>query len=204
MVDAHIKLVIDELEAQGLLDNTVIIYTSDHGDGHAAHQWNQKMTFYEEAINVPFIVSWKGETRAGYIDEITLSNTGLDIFPTILSFAGVPVPESLHGLDLTPQVLADSAGTLPERNYVVSEINHAQYKGRMVVTRDYKYILFDGGENPEQLFDLANDPGELNPVTYDSDYKETLLAHRNMLVDWHEKIGDEDFDPTGKFPNIAR
>jgi arylsulfatase A-like enzyme len=52
MVDAHIKLVIDELEAQGLLDNTVIIYTSDHGDGHASHQWNQKMTFYEEAINV--------------------------------------------------------------------------------------------------------------------------------------------------------
>ena len=204
MVDAHIKLVIDELEAQGLLDNTVIIYTSDHGDGHAAHQWNQKMTFYEEAINVPFIVSWKGKTTAGYIDEITLSNTGLDIFPTILSFAGVPVPESLHGLDLTPQVLADSAGTLPERNYVVSEINQAQYKGRMVITRNYKYILFDGGENPEQLFDLANDPGELNPVTYDSDYKETLLAHRNMLVDWHEKIGDEDFDPTGKFPNIAR
>ena len=92
MVDAHIKLVIDELENQGLLDDTVIIYTSDHGDGHASHKWNQKMTFYEEAINVPFIVSWKGKTRADYIDKDTLSNTGLDIFPTILGFAGVLVP----------------------------------------------------------------------------------------------------------------
>jgi arylsulfatase A-like enzyme len=68
MVDAHIKLVIDELETQGLLEDTVIIYTSDHGDGHAAHKWNQKMTFYEEAINIPFIVSWKGKTRPGYLD----------------------------------------------------------------------------------------------------------------------------------------
>ena len=110
MVDAHIKLVIDELEKQGLLENTVIIYTSDHGDGHAAHQWNQKMTFYEEAINVPFIVSWKGKTKAGYIDENTLSSTGLDIFPTILKLAGLPIPETLHGLDLGPQVLAEPAG----------------------------------------------------------------------------------------------
>ncbi len=140
MVDAHIKLVIDELEAQDLLEDTLIIYTSDHGDGHAAHQWNQKMTFYEEAINVPFIISWKGKTKAGYLDEETLSSTGLDIFPTILSFAGVPIPGSLHGLDLGPQVLADPAGaTLTDRHYVVSEINQARYKGRMVVTSDYKY-----------------------------------------------------------------
>jgi arylsulfatase A-like enzyme len=201
MVDAHIKLVIDELDNQGLLENTLIIYTSDHGDGHAAHKWNQKMTFYEEAINVPFIVSWKGRTRAGYLDEKTRSSTGLDIVPTILRAAGVPIPESLPGLDLTPQVLADPAGeTLPERQYVVSEINQQKYKGRMVVTQNFKYILFDGGANPEQLFDLANDPGELNPVTYDPDYREQLMAHRNMLLDWNTRTDDRDFSPVGKFP----
>ncbi|GAG73074.1 unnamed protein product, partial [marine sediment metagenome] len=204
MVDAHIKLVIDELENQGLLENTMIIYTSDHGDGHASHKWNQKMTFYEEAINVPFIVSWKGKTRAGYVDEATLSSTGLDIFPTILSAAGVPIPESLLGLDLTPQVLADSGGeTLPERTYVVSEINQQKLKGRMVVTADYKYILFDGGANPEQLFDLANDPGELWPVTYQPEYREQLIAHRNMLLEWNDRIDDADFSPVGKFPDLA-
>jgi len=202
MVDAHIKLVIDELETQGLLDNTVIIYTSDHGDGHASHKWNQKMTFYEEAINVPFIVSWKGKTKAGYLDERTLSSTGLDIFPTILSFAGVPIPESLHGLDLVPQVLGDPGGeTVPARHFVVSEINQAQYKGRMVVTQDFKYILFNGGANPEQLFDLANDPGELSPVTHQPEYRPTLQAHRHMLLKWHERIGDDDFDPAANFPD---
>jgi len=203
MVDAHIKLVIDELENQGLLEDTVIIYTSDHGDGHAAHKWNQKMTFYEEAINVPFIISWKGKTKAAYLDESTLSSTGLDIFPTILKLAGVPIPESLHGLNLLPQVLADPAGdTLPERQYVVSEINQAQYKGRMVVSQNFKYILFDGGENPEQLFDLANDPGELRPVTYKPEYREQLTAHRNMLLEWNKRIADADFDLVGKFPDF--
>ena len=201
MVDAHIKLVIDELENQGLLENTLIIYTSDHGDGHASHMWNQKMTFYEEAINVPFVVSWKGKTKAGYIDEQTLSSTGLDIFPTILRTAGVPIPESLLGLDMTPQVLADADGeALPERGYVVSEINQRKLKGRMVVTQNFKYILFDGGANPEQLFDLVNDPGELHPVTYNPEYKEQLIAHRNMLLEWDQRIDDSDFSPVGKFP----
>ena len=202
MVDAHIAQVMDELEEQGLLDNTVIIYTSDHGDGHASHQWNQKMTFYEESINVPFIVSWKGRTRAGMIDESTLSATGLDIFPTILGLAGVPVPESLHGLDMTPAVLADPfAESIPVRNYVVSEINQlGGLKGRMVVTEEYKYVLFDGGENREQLFDLVNDPGEMTPVTYKPEYRHQLLAHRYMLLEWDQRTGDDDFSPADKFP----
>ncbi len=99
-------------------------------------------------------------------------------------------------------LLADAAGELlPERAYVVSEINQAKLKGRMVVTRDFKYILFDGGANPEQLFDLVNDPGELRPVTDEADYREQLLAHRNMLLEWDNRIGDDDFNPIGKFPD---
>ena len=206
MVDAHVKQVVEELENQSLLEDTVIIYTSDHGDGHASHQWNQKMTFYEEAINVPFIVSWKGKTKAGYLDEETLLSTGLDIFPTILKLAGVPIPESLHGLDLVPQVLTDPGeDILPEREYVVAEINQlgSNFKGRMVTSKNFKYILFDNGENREQLFDLVNDPGELHPVTYTPEYREQLIAHRNMLLDWNEKIQDDDFSPAGKFPDLS-
>jgi hypothetical protein len=86
---------------------------------------------------------------------------------------------------------------------VVSEINQlGGIKGRMVVTQDYKYMLFDSGENREQLFDRINDPGEMKPVTYDPDYRDQLLAHRNMLLDWDRKIGDKDFQPEGKFPEL--
>lgn len=205
MVDAHIKLVVDELEEQGLLENTVIIYTSDHGDGHAAHKWNQKMTFYEESINVPFIVSWKGKTKAGFLDETTLSSTGIDIMPTILKLAGIPIPEELNGVDLSPAAMADSGEqTVEARDYVVSEIVQADINGRMVVTQDMKYILFESGENREQLFDLIKDPGELFPVTHDANYRDALLSHRNMLLDWDKKISDDDFSPKGKFPALGK
>jgi arylsulfatase A-like enzyme len=106
---------------------------------------------------------------------------------------------------MTPQVLADAGGkTIPERSYVVSEINQlgGNYKGRMVASADFKYILFDNGANREVLFDLVNDPGELHPVTYDPAYREQLLAHRNMLLEWDATIGDEDFSPEGKFPEL--
>ena len=73
-------------------------------------------------------------------------------------------------------------------------------KGRMVVSQDFKYILFDGGANPEQLFDLVNDPGELHPVTYNPDFRDQLVAHRNMLLEWDSRIDDSDFSPIGKFP----
>lgn len=201
-VDAHIEEIVDELDSLGILENTVVIYTSDHGDGHASHQWNQKKTFYEESINIPFVVSWKGQTKAGIIDEETLVNSGLDLYPTILKLAGLAVPESLHGRDLGPGFLQDAGGEpAVSRKYVVSEISQKIYTGntpgdftgRMLVTNNLKYILFNKGVNREQLFDLENDPGELEPVTDNPDYLDQLSSCRQMLKEWVLTIGD-DFD----------
>lgn len=200
-VDRHIALMLEKLEEQGQLENTVIIYTSDHGDGHASHQWNQKMTFYEEAINVPFIISWKGQlSSSSVIDTETLVNTGLDLFPTISSFAGIPSQEGLLGIDLAPSafksVTKDPKKGPVRRNYTVSEIRQLdpsdsrRLVGRMVVTCRYKYFLFNRGENREQLFDLQEDPGELNPVTDNPDYVHQLVAHREMLKDWIKRSND--------------
>ncbi|MCF8380396.1 MAG: sulfatase-like hydrolase/transferase [Bacteroidales bacterium] len=201
-VDAHIEEVYDELESQGLLENTIIIYTSDHGDGHGSHQWTQKKNFYEEVINIPFIVSWKGKTKAGVIDEETLVSNGLDLYPTILKMAGIEIPDYLPGENLSASFLTDAGDAAPvTRDYVVSEIDQSVYKsntpgsfiGRMVVTKKFKYFLFDHGANKEQLFDLESDPGELNPVTYDPAYHDELMACRAMLKEW-VTITDDDFD----------
>jgi arylsulfatase A-like enzyme len=191
MMDAHLGLVLDELENQELLDDTVIIFTSDHGDGHASHRWNQKMSFYEEAVNVPFIVSWKGKTRAGVIDDTTLISNTLDINTTLLKLAGVTPPAHFRGLDLMPLVLREpGTGTFTPRAFVVTEMTQVNLTGRMVAGSDYKYILFDGGENPEVLIDLANDPGELKPVTRDPGYREELNMARQTLRDWVTETSD--------------
>lgn len=199
-VDAHIQEVYNELDAQGLLENTIIIFTSDHGDGHASHQWTQKMTFYEETVNTPFIISWKGKTKAGVIDNTTLISNGLDIVPTILEIAGVTVPSTLTGANVLPNALqSPGADPLVDRDYVVSEVGQEIYKsntpsfisGRMVVTEKFKYCLFSSGANNEQLFDLENDPDELNAVTYNPAYNDELMACREMLIDWVEKTNDD-------------
>jgi len=198
-VDAHILSIIASLEKKGLLENTLIIYTSDHGDGHASHQWNQKMTFYEESINVPFVVSWKGQTLTGKIDRETLVSSGLDLYPTICKLARVDYSQDLPGEDLSHFFLKNSRIAGAKREFVVSEINqNARYKdkktvfaGRMVVSNRYKYILFDGGENREQFFDLKKDPGEMKPVTNDPDYGKQLSIHRNYLKEWIENTSDE-------------
>lgn len=205
-MDAHIFSLLKTLEKNGQLENTIVFYTSDHGDGHASHQWNQKMNFYEEVVNVPFVVSWKGHIKAGVIDKETLVASGIDLFPTICRLAGVSSFPELPGKDLSAAFLQDKRNEKITRDYVVSEINQTArtsggkkvLKGRMVVSRNFKYFLFDGGENPEQLFDIKNDPGELNPVTSQPEYREALALHRKWLRQWITQTGD-DF-PLGKIP----
>ncbi|UXX79405.1 DNRLRE domain-containing protein [Reichenbachiella carrageenanivorans] len=217
-VDKRIEDLIDELDSKGMLENTIIIYTSDHGDGRAAHKWNQKKAFYEESINIPFIVSWKGKTKAGVINDTTLVSSGLDLFPTILQLAGISTPSSLHGIDISAAALVNPTSTLTSRDYVVSEIEQrvhtghtpGKFTGRMVVTTDYKYILFDKGVNREQLYDLTTDPGELSPVTDDPTYHTQLLDLRQKLKDWVSTTGDSfdvdqivgDFETNAKLNDI--
>jgi choline-sulfatase len=193
-VDNHILNLVNSLEKQGQLQNTLIIYTSDHGDGHASHQWNQKMTFYEESINVPFVVSWKGHTIANIIDSETLISSGLDIYPTICKMAGIACNKSIQGQDISGYVLRSLKASVEKREYVISELTQSRknkiFTGRMVVSGRYKYFLFDNGENREQLFDLSEDPGELHPVTNEKKYERELFAHRQMLRDWINKTSD--------------
>lgn len=199
-VDKHVENLYDDLVDAGLLDNTIIVYTSDHGDGHGSHAWTQKKSFYEESVNVPLIISWKGKTHKALIDKETLTS-GLDIYPTILELAGITAPTGLAGKDLSPVLLTDAVDTVIERDYVVSEMNQKVYKGntpgtfvgKTVITQNYKYILFDQGVNREQLFDIKNDPGELIPLTDNPDYQDIITESRNQLKEWVALI-DDDFD----------
>lgn len=198
-MDNHILSIVNTLEKNGLLENTIVFYTSDHGDGHGSHEWNQKMNFYEESVNVPFVISWKGHTKAGVIDTKTLTTSGLDLYPTLCQLAGVPVDGALPGENLKDYVIENAEKPVNARNYVVSEIIQKEknksggrvFVGRMVVTEQYKYFLFDGGENPEQFFDLKNDPQELKPLIDSKKHQKEITQHRQMLKDWIIKTSDD-------------
>ncbi len=191
-VDAEIGKILEGLKNSGLDKNTVVIFTSDHGDGMGAHQWNQKHVFYEESARVPLIVSFKGKTKPGHIDKDHLASNGIDIFQTVLDYASVTAPKDRIGLSLRP--LAEGKNVSTWRDFVVSETKFDNnVHGRMIRTKKYKYIMYHRGKNREQLFDMENDPGELVDLTVEARYNDILQQHRDLLSQWIRQTNDRYF-----------
>ena len=103
-VDTEIGSILDALDTEGLTAQTLVIFSSDHGDGLGAHRWNQKSVLYEESVRVPLILSWQDHTDAGLVDTEHLVSNGLDIYSTVCDYAGVEPPEGLMGRSLRPLV----------------------------------------------------------------------------------------------------
>ena len=180
MVDAEIGRILDALEDSGRAKNTVVVMTSDHGEGSAHHHMVLKNYLYDEAAKVPLFVSWPGETPAGAENTADLVS-GIDILPTICDYAGLAAPPDVTGRSLRPLV---ERRKTEWRELVVSEVARG---GRMVRTRDCKYIAYE--KDPvEQLFDWRTDPGETRNVAGDSKYAGALADHRRLLKEWEGRL----------------
>ncbi|MEA3226893.1 MAG: sulfatase-like hydrolase/transferase [Planctomycetota bacterium] len=184
MVDAEIGMVLDALWDAGLEDNTLIVFTSDHGDMDSAHKMEHKSVLYEEAVRVPFVMNYKGVIPGGKVDDTHLVSNGLDLLPTLCDYAGIEAPEGLHGESL--RTLAEGRAPDNWRDFVVSESQN----GRSLRTDQFKYSVYDSGKNREQLIDLKDDPGEMNNLAGRSDYKNVLNKHRKLLRGWVRRTGD--------------
>jgi arylsulfatase A-like enzyme len=196
-VDAEIGKVLAELRRAGFEESTLIVFTSDHGESGGAHHFNQKTVFYEESARVPLIVACKGMTKPG--TSGLLVNTGIDILPTMMDFAGIAVPQKLTGRSLKSLALGHPASGW--RDHVVIENNMDQtgkvgdirpsVEGRMVRSERYKYCVYSRGIQRESLVDLLNDPGETKDLATNPNYRKVLLEHRELLA----RFGREHNDP---------
>jgi arylsulfatase A-like enzyme len=136
----------------------------------------------------------KGFKPGGTAANRPFVSTGIDIMPTILDFAGIPIPESLQGISLKPVL---TGGRMPKRDYVVTETafaqaeNHAGYYGRMIRVPDFKYIVYNKGKIREELFDMKKDPGETRNLALDEKYREILHSLRARLAEWGKKTNDD-------------
>ena len=183
-VDAEIGIVLEALRDSGLEENTVVIFTSDHGDHDGAHGLTMKRSFYEEAVHVPMIMSHKGVVKEGCVDAEHLVNNGLDLIPTICDYAGIDIPAALKGRSL--RALAEGQDGEDWRSFVVSET----VGGRMVRSRRYKYALYCLDSSEEQLFDMEQDPGEMTNVAGEPEYQDVVFEHRNILAEWTTREND--------------
>jgi arylsulfatase A-like enzyme len=200
-VDRQVGLVLQALRESGQEENTIVVFTSDHGEGLASHHWTGKMMYYEEEAAVPLIVSWKGVTPAGRIDREHLVSA-LDVLPTICDYAGVKGPavmrgQSLRGVIEKPQ----QAG----HEYVVSEMANGPARSFMVRTKRYKYMVFPGtaGQKSEMFFDMQADPGEMKNLAGQTALAAEIERHRKMLAEWN-KLTEEDKCPIRTAPKVKK
>lgn len=182
MIDAQIGEIVEALERRGVLDETVVIFTSDHGDCLTDHGHSQKWNMYESTVHVPAIVAWPGVTDgARRVPELV---SLFDFGPTILEMASVPVPDWMEARSLVPLL----SGETEERGPIFCEhSNDALLEGTRMVTMvregELKLVHFvDSGHG--QLFDLATDPQELHNLWDDPDHTATRARLIDEILRW--------------------
>jgi arylsulfatase A-like enzyme len=182
-VDAQIGIVMEALKKSGLDKNTIVVFTSDHGDMDAAHKLEHKTFFYQESINIPFIVSYPWMKQKGVVDSTHLVNNGLDLLPTLCDFAGIQPPSDITGHSVVPLTREDKNISWPSHIYLETEI------GFLIHTGKYKYELDDIGKNREMFVDLKTDPGEKINKINDPKYKSASDSLRVLLMNNLNKMG---------------
>ncbi|MGH8476596.1 MAG: sulfatase family protein [Methylococcales bacterium] len=180
MVDAEIGRVLDALEDSGLAKNTLVLFSSDHGEGMGYHKTVLKDFLYDEATSVPFVVSWPGHISEGLMDQTHLVS-GLDLAPTLCDFADIDPPPRASGRSLRPLLEGKS---IEWREFLVSE---AHIRGRMVRTPEYKLIAYKN-DPIRQFFDMRNDPGETRNLIGEPKYSDVVSDLTKRLIEWESKL----------------
>ncbi len=197
-VDESVGRILDWLEANGLAENTVVVYSSDQGFYLGDHGWYDKRWMYEESLAMPLIVRWPGRAAAGAVDDHLVQN--LDYAPTFLELAGVPVPEDVQGRSLVPLL----EGRAPDDWRDAIYYHYYEYPSVHMVPRHVgirterwkliHYYPFDEWE----LFDLERDPDELRNLFGDPDHAEVAAHLAVRLGRLQEAYGDDTV--TGTVP----
>lgn len=175
MVDAQIQLILDAIKESGKEENTLIIFSSDHGDNDASHKLEHKTILYEESANIPFAAMWKGHIPAGQVNNKNLVSNGLDLLPTVCDYAGIKAQADPRGRSLKP--LFEGKNVQWRKTLAVEgEIS------RMVVSEEgYKYVRYDAVGNEERLMDLNKDPYEKTHFTNKESHQSVLAKLRKAF-----------------------
>ncbi len=172
-IDHSIRVIVGTLREEGLLDDTVICFTSDHGDMLGNHRMWAKRLFYEWSANVPMILLGRdGDERVGS-NRVDHRLVGWqDVMPTLLDLAGIDIPETVEGISMVGE---------ERRSFFYGEVGEDDNACRMIHEGRYKLIYYPVG-NHRQLFDLETDPDEMNDLASESTHSAMLEGLTERLV----------------------
>lgn len=166
-MDAQVGRILDALEQFGLEENTVVIFTSDHGYHMGEHGHYQKRTLFELSTRVPLIISYPGQKTRGVVTGSIVEM--IDFYPTICELAGLPYPDFVSGKSFVP-VLEN-----PKKKIRSDALTHTVFRGYSLISSKYRYNRWgDGGPGMIELYDKKNDPLEMNNLAGTQKYSGTI------------------------------
>ncbi len=190
-LDWNVGRLLDAVGKAGIADNTIIVFSSDHGEMFGAHGRIQKLTFYEEAVRVPFLIRWPDKIPSGLVSDACLGTP--DIMPTILGLMGLPVPQETEGMDMSHLALGKKG---PEPDAALLQgMGHTYlwedgFEWRGLRDKQYTYAVYrrDGSE---LLFDNLNDPLQTKNLIDDTGSKNIAEFFRLKIGKKMEVLDDE-------------
>ena len=190
-VDENVGRVLDYLEANDLMENTIIVYTSDQGFYLGEHGWFDKRFIYNESFKTPLLVSWPGKIKAGSKSDEMVQN--LDFAQTFLEAAGIPAPSEMQGESLIPLLTGNDEKWTRDAvyyHYYEYPAVHMVKRHYAIVTKEYKLVHYYFDVDEWELIDRLNDPNEMKNVYDDPAYAEIRKDLHVQLEDLRKKYGD--------------
>ncbi|MHC1763336.1 MAG: sulfatase [Verrucomicrobiia bacterium] len=191
-IDDNVGRLLDYLDANGLSENTVVIYTSDQGFFLGDHGWYDKRFMYEESIRMPFLVRWPGVTRPGSLQNAMALN--IDFAPTFLEIAGVAKPDDMQGRSFVPLLRgekpADWRTSMYYRYY--HDPGHHNTRAHYGVRTDTHKLICFWTKDQWECYDLKADPDELRNVYEDPAYADIVAKLKTELYRLKKEVRDND------------
>lgn len=188
-VDRNVGRVLDYLREHNLLENTMIVYTSDQGFYMGEHGWFDKRFMYEESFRTPLLVYLPGG-KHGDVDEMVQN---IDYGPTILDLAGVDVPKDMHGVSFLPLLrgkqVPDWRKSLYYHYYEYPD-EHAVNRHYGVRTEQYTLVHFYGDVDCWELYDVQKDPGNMHNLYDLPEYQDVIKELKVELLRLQEQYND--------------
>lgn len=191
-LDKNVGRLVDTLKEKGIYENTIIVYTSDHGCHFKTRNMEYKRSCHDSSIHTPLVFGGGAVNKGENVESLV---SLIDIPPTLLSLAGIPIPESYSG-----NILPVNRNDTPERDCVFVQISESQI-GRAVRTKDFKYSARAIGSGmmkhssslyfDDFLYDLRNDPHEKNNLVNNKMYKNVIKEMRELLSREMVKVGEQ-------------
>jgi arylsulfatase A-like enzyme len=187
LLDDQVGRILSALDELALADDTLVLFTTDHGDMQGAHggMYDKGMFMFEETYHIPMLARWPGVTPPGAICDAFVSN--MDVASTALDAPGVPVPDAHDGHSLAP-LLRDSDADWADDVYCQFTGYRVLATMRMVRWSHYKYVF--NAHDYDEFYDLAADPNELHNVVSDPAHRAAAQEGRQRLIRHADASGE--------------